>query len=214
MTAGWCCRVVRAAVFAAVCALLAALGHGTVSGSAVPWWAVAAAAVTVGGATWCLAGRERGLLLVVSVAMATQAVLHTWYSLAQAIAQRHEPYLARPTTRHPAGAHGTPLEHVAHLDHMGSDMAGVSSFGMFAAHVLVVLLCSLWLGYGERAVFRVLRTLAGWFVAPLRLPLLLPAPPHRPGVRPQRDRSARAPRRFLLVHTITSRGPPTGTAVT
>ena len=33
MTAGWCSRTVRAAVFAAVCVLLAALGHVLMSGS-------------------------------------------------------------------------------------------------------------------------------------------------------------------------------------
>jgi hypothetical protein len=73
-------------VFAAVCALLAALGHITMSGSSVPWWALAVGAVGTGGAGWCLAGRERGLRLIVSVVTATQGVLHVGFSLAQSAA--------------------------------------------------------------------------------------------------------------------------------
>ncbi len=41
MTAGWGLRTVRAAVFAVVCVLLAALGHVMMSGSQVPAWALA-----------------------------------------------------------------------------------------------------------------------------------------------------------------------------
>ena len=42
MTSGWCGRAMRAAVFAAVCVLLAALGHELMSGGQVPAWALAA----------------------------------------------------------------------------------------------------------------------------------------------------------------------------
>lgn len=213
MTVGLGCRATRAAVFAAVCALLAALGHRMMSGSAVPWWAVAAALVGAGGAAWCLTGCERGLPLVASVAMAAQTGLHMWYSLAQMATRPHPPNSAIPTAHHHAMADSTPLGHMAHLGHMGHDMAGMSSSGMVGAHILAALLCSMWLAYGDRAAFRILRTLAGWLVAPLRLHLPLPAPPHRPRVRPHRNRSARTPRQFLLVHAITSRGPPAGTAV-
>ncbi|MEV5432578.1 hypothetical protein [Streptomyces sp. NPDC052701] len=212
MTVGWGCRAIRAAVFAAVCALLAALGHRMMSGSAVPRWAIAAALLGAGGAAWCLTGRERGLPLVASVAMAAQTGLHVWYSLARTATRSHQPAPATPTVHHPALADGTPLDHMAHLGHTGRDMAGMSSTGMLAAHILAALLCSLWLAYGERAAFRILRTLAGWLLAPLWLPLLLFAPLHRPRIRTRRNRSARTPRQFLLVHTLTSRGPPAGTA--
>ncbi|MEU1164577.1 hypothetical protein ABZ372_30005, partial [Streptomyces sp. NPDC005921] len=49
--------------------------------------------------------------------------------------------------------------------------------------------------------------------APLRLLLALPVAPGRPRPRPHRRRSDRAPRLLLLVHAITSRGPPVRTAV-
>lgn len=49
MTAGWCSRTLRAAVFAAaVCVLLAALGHVMTSGSRVPWWALVAGVAATG----------------------------------------------------------------------------------------------------------------------------------------------------------------------
>jgi hypothetical protein len=96
---------------------------------------------------------------------------------------------------------------------MGHAKAGMSSTGMVAAHILAALLCSLWLAYGERAAFLILRTLAGWLVASLRLPLLLPAQPHRPRIRPHRNRYPPVRRGSSLVHTITSRGPPAQAAV-
>jgi len=259
MTAGWCSRAVRAAVFAAACVLLAALGHVLMSGTSVPWWTLGAAAVMVGGTGWALAGRERTLPLVVSVTVAVQAALHAGFSLAQAAAQPSGgvPLVRRwvqhmlcaapmgadamgrgqgsamsapmPTSGAASGAvsgaapmpampavpsvgSGASMEH---MDHMGGghDMGGMSPTGMLAAHLLAALLCGLWLAHGERAAFRIARAFAGWLVAPLRAPLVLPAPAHRPRIRPRRHPSAGRPRQLLLVHAITSRGPPAGTAV-
>ncbi|MFF4350221.1 hypothetical protein [Streptomyces sp. NPDC001530] len=249
MTAGWCSRTVRAAVFAAVCVLLASLGHVMMSGTAVPWWAMTAGAVVTGGAAWRLADRERGPLLVVSVAVAAQAVLHSSFSLAQAVVHPQPSgggsltrqwlgYLLGGSASGPDAEHGAmsmsmdamdhgvadmhsmgsmgsmgSMDHMGILDSLSHVMGGMSWTGMFVAHLLAALLCGLWLAYGERAAFRILRALAGWLVAPLRLPLRLPAPPHRPRVRARRAGSDRAPRRLLLTHAITSRGPPTGVAV-
>ncbi|MEU6680036.1 hypothetical protein [Streptomyces sp. NPDC046925] len=263
MTAGWCSRAVRAAVFAAVCVLLAALGHVLMSGAPVPGWVLGAGAFGVGGTAWALAGRERGLPLVVAVTVAAQAALHSGFSLAQAAAQPSGGVpLVRRWVRHllcagpmgggatgggqgsamsaPMPGSGTAVGTVSapvpgatpmpampdmselssmgsmdHMDHMGGghDMSGMSPTGMLAAHLLAALLCGLWLAHGERAAFRVARAFAGWLVAPLRVPLALPAPAHRPRVRPRRHRSAGRPRQLLLVHVITSRGPPAGTAV-
>jgi hypothetical protein len=99
------------------------------------------------------------------------------------------------------------------LSAVGHAVGGTSSFGMLAAHLLAALLCGLWLAYGEKAAFRILRAVAGRLAAPLRLLLALPATPDRPRLRARRRRSDRAPRLLLLVHAITSRGPPAGTAV-
>ncbi|MEU1480388.1 hypothetical protein [Streptomyces sp. NPDC005760] len=216
MTAGWCARTVRAAVFAAVCVLLAALGHVLMSGTPVPGWTLAAGLVVTGCAGWCLAGRERGLPLIVAVVVAAQTALHSAFSLAQ----------STPAAQDMGGMHMGPM-HTSGMDamdpmdtaQMGSSsgvdaLAFLLPFGMYAAHLLAALLTGLWLAYGERAAFRILRAVAGWLVAPLRLLLsALPATPHRPRVRVRRARSERAPRLVLLVHAITHRGPPLGTAV-
>ncbi|KOV99482.1 hypothetical protein ADK65_17580 [Streptomyces sp. NRRL B-1140] len=243
MTVGWCSRTIRAAVFAALCVLLASLGHVMMSGTAVPWWAMAAGAAVTGGTAWLLAGRERGPVGVGSVTVAVQAVLHASFSLTQAVVHPQAPggrslvqrwlgYLLCGSPSGPGTEHGAMPTSMTSVDHgagamhpvgsmgrMGAahsvdhGMGDMSSTGMLAAHLLAALLCGLWLAHGERAAFRVLRALAGWLVAPLRLILRLPAPPHRPRVRARRGGSARRPRQFLLTYAITSRGPPMGTAV-
>ncbi|GAA1414506.1 hypothetical protein GCM10009601_02420 [Streptomyces thermospinosisporus] len=264
MSPGWGWHTTRAAVFAAVCVLLATLGHVLMSDTALPWWALGAAVLVTGAAAWCLAARERGLLLVSSAVVTVQAVLHLWFSYAQelsataaALSAAGEAWshsvLYTAIAGESAAGHAHHAAHVGHghaslhpLTGSGSvaeslagggsvaeslagggsvaeslaggggpehTMAGMSSTGMLAAHLLAALLCGLWLAHGERAAFRILRAVAARLAAPLRLLLALPAPPHRPRIRLPRVRAARNPRRLLLVHTLTSRGPPAGPAV-
>ncbi|MER5614968.1 hypothetical protein [Streptomyces sp. NPDC002215] len=262
MTPGRCCRAVRAAVFAATCVLLAALGHVLMSGTGLPWWAMAAAFVASAATAWFLGARERGVLAVTSMMVAAQGVLHTGFSLAQgsvhpavadspSFAQQWaaallcgpavsssipEPEAVRIVTEAGLGSrlHQPPpgtadmtmtggMQH-AHsgMETMtdpstvmpaGHSMVGMSSAGMLAAHLVAALLCGLWLAYGERAVFRLLRTFAGWIVAPLCLLLRLPAPPHRPRISARRGRRSPALRQLFLIHVLTTRGPPSGIAV-
>lgn len=239
---GWC-RSVRAGVFAAVCVLLAALGHATMAGTAVPWWAMAAGAAGTGAAGWLMAGRERGRALVVSVVTAAQAVLHETFALAQSSA-------CEPAAPARAGASAgldamdmgsmgmgsmgmgpmggmemgsaAPAVHgMAGLGHMhglhgAHDMAGLTgaaSLGMFAVHLLAAILCGLWLAHGERAVFRVLRATAARLAAPLRLLAALPTPFRRPRVHRRRAAAAPVPVCLLLCCSLTFRGPPAGAAV-
>lgn len=218
MTAGWCARTIRAAVFAAVCVLLAALGHVLMSGSDVPAWALAAGVAVTGAVGWCLAGRERGLPLIVTAVVAAQAGLHEAFSYAQSAsggsASADMSGMGSMGMGHTGMSHMDHAGQMGHAGHMGHSMdGGSSSFGMLAAHLLAALLCGLWLAYGERAAFRILRAVAGWLAAPLRLLFASPVTPHRPRVRLRRRRSDRAPRLLLLGHAITSRGPPVGTAV-
>ncbi|MFF4150626.1 hypothetical protein ACFYZU_10455 [Streptomyces sp. NPDC001651] len=243
MTAGWGVRTLRAGVFGSVCVLLAALGHTLMAGAAVPWWTLVAGALATWGAGWCLAGRERGLPLVVSVVVVAQGGLHAVFEFSGRGHVVGDPMAGDPMAGdHTAGSHMAlghiPSGHMS-LDHMSSDymdaahtgmhhpmsiahemghdmphdMGDGASLGMFAAHTLAALLCGLWLGHGERAAFRILRAVAGWLAAPLRVVLLLPAPPVRPRPRARRARSDRAPRLLPLVHSLTSRGPPAGPAV-
>ncbi|WP_282702986.1 hypothetical protein [Streptomyces sp. CC219B] len=213
MTAGWCTRTIRAAVFAAVCVLLAALGHVLMSGSHVPGRTLLAGAAVTGGVGWALAGRERGLPLILAVVVAAQTGLHAGFSSAQS---QGRPAGDMGPAPHLHAGHAMPVDVMdmghAHA-HMESASDGSSSFGMLAAHLLAALLTGLWLAHGERAAFRILRAVAGWLAAPLRLSLArLVVPPRRPRIRARRRRSERAPR-LLLVHAITSRGPPMGPAV-
>ncbi|MER5397342.1 hypothetical protein [Streptomyces sp. NPDC002599] len=255
MTAGWCTRVLRAVMFAAVCVVLAALGHVMMSGSPVAWWALAGAGTGTAGAGWCLAGRERGLPFVVSVVVLAQGALHGAFSMAQSLAFAADAGTgsgagpARSGRGAMDGMDGMSMDAMGSMDMSSMDVMGIgsmgmgsmgslntdagtmgsgamthlfpwgadagspSSFGMFAAHLLAALLCGLWLAHGERAAFRVLRAVAGRLAAPLRLLLALPVPSYRPTLRVRRRSSGRAPRLLLLVHAITSRGPPVGTAV-
>jgi hypothetical protein len=236
-------------VFAAVCVLLASLGHVLMSGTAVPWWSMVAATSVTGGAAWLLAGRERGPVPVGSAVVAAQTALHSSFSLAQVVVQPESSGSGSLVRRwidvllcrsHPGqgSGPGTGSEHTVMPTSMGSmdhDMGsmhsmgsmdpmgaadslhhgtgGLSSTGMLAAHLLAALLCGLWLAYGERAAFSILRTLAGWAVVPLRLILRLPTPPHRPRLRARRRHAGHVLRQLLLTRTVTSRGPPEGTAV-
>ncbi|MFC0849924.1 MULTISPECIES: hypothetical protein [Streptomyces] len=210
MTAGDSCRTVRAAMFAALCVLLTALGHVLMSQAPVPWWALGCGFVATGATAWALAGRERRFGPVVAFAVGAQAVLHETFSWAQATARPAMAPMDMPMS-------GMSTGHMSHMGSMGHDMAGMplgmSSSGMLAAHLLAALLCGLWLAHGERAAFRILRAFAGWLFAPLRPTLLSAAPPRAPRPRARRDRTVRAPRQLFLVHAITSRGPPAGTAV-
>ncbi|MEU6222919.1 hypothetical protein [Streptomyces sp. NPDC047042] len=229
MTAGWGTRTIRAAVFAAVCVLLAALGHVLMSGSKVSWWTLSAGFAATSAVGWTLAGRERGLPLVVSVVVVAQGALHSAFSWA---GQASSGSGAGAQARDMGGmsmdamdmgsmgsmdmghaAHADPVDPMAHLGTMSHGGGVTASLGMLAAHTLAALLTGLWLAYGERAAFRLLRAVAGWLAAPLRLPLVaLPVPPRRPRLRPTRERAERIPR-LTLTHTIISRGPPAGTAV-
>ncbi|MEV7437847.1 hypothetical protein [Streptomyces griseoviridis] len=232
---GWC-RTVRAGVFAAVCVVLAALGHATMSGASVPWWAMAAGAAATGAAGWLLAGRERGRAVIVAVVTAAQAVLHETFSLAQTLTPARG---AGSTSMHSTLTHSTPTHSMdmhsmempmpsmggmdmgagAHAVggmaglHQAHGMSGAASVGMFAAHLVAAVLCGLWLAHGERAVFQVLRATAAWLAAPLRLLLALPAPADRPSAHRRRAPAADAPVRLLLVSSLTFRGPPAGAAV-
>jgi hypothetical protein len=196
-------------VFAAVCVVLAALGHVMMSGDHVPLRTLLAGWAVTGVAGWCLAGRERGLRLVVAVAVAVQTALHSAFSLTSSAPESMD----MGTSGTGSLGHGTgsaesmPMPMSAHMGHAGHTPDGDSSLGMLAAHLLAALLCGLWLGHGERAVFRLLRAVGGRLAAPLRLLFALPVPPPPP-VHARRWSSDRAPRLLLLVHAITSRGPP------
>ncbi|MEV6286051.1 hypothetical protein [Kribbella sp. NPDC051770] len=199
----WEFRAARAVMFAAVCVLLAALGHVVMSGAGIPWWALVPGTVSIATAAWIVADRERSVGFVVVGTVVAQAELHTVFTLAQTmVAPSHT------TMHHGHEMHGGSARLVG-AHEMPGMLGGHGSAGMLAAHLLAALLCGLWLAYGERAVFAVLRAVTERLV----LRLLLPVQVVVHGPRPRPTTFQLPVRQLLLVHAIVSRGPPRGTAV-
>ncbi len=76
-------RILRAAVFAAVCVVLAAAGHGLASCATVPLWTLGAGFLGVFAVAAALAGRERALPGIAAILAVCQTVLHTLFGLGQ-----------------------------------------------------------------------------------------------------------------------------------
>ncbi|MFI6023474.1 hypothetical protein ACIBCP_38255 [Streptomyces sp. NPDC051287] len=217
MSASPAVRSLRAAVFAAVCVLLAAAGHGLAMGDMPPPWADAAGFAVVFGLGRALAGRERGLPAIGAGMLATQAALHVGFAAARTDApaargttsMAHMPMAHMPMAHMPMGhmpmtalrPHGQVMAGLAHHPHALTAHATL-------AHVLAALVASWWLRCGEAALWSLLRRAAAlvpglaawWRDAPLSRPVpgrrLAPAGPIRP-------------RRLLaLRHAVSRRGPP------
>ncbi|WP_328941483.1 hypothetical protein OG259_07350 [Streptomyces sp. NBC_00250] len=212
MTPGRCSRGVRAATFAAVCVLLAATGHILMSGQAVATWALSLSFVVTVAVAWFLAGDERGVSAVTAATVVVQSVLHTVFSSSQAPPGPPPSTTAHMAMDHAHAAHLT-MSHTTPVAHDMTDMT--SSFGMLSAHLLAALLSGLWMAYGERAAFRLLRALPLGLFRPLRLlfGVVLPVPRDRSRLRPVRAADERVPLRLLLAHSVISRGPPQALAV-
>ncbi|MFE3168836.1 hypothetical protein [Streptomyces sp. NPDC059224] len=205
MSASPAVRSLRAAVFAAVCVLLAAAGHALAMGRMPSLWADAAGFVAVFGLGRALAARERGLPEIGAGMLLTQAGLHTGFDAARA---------ATPAPQRTTGMTHMGMAHtgVVHMSHMSMAGAAPHPHALTAhatlAHVLAALVASWWLRCGEAAVWSLLRRAAAlvpglaawWRDAPLPGPA---AGPHLVPAGPIR------PRRLLaLRHTVSRRGPP------
>jgi hypothetical protein len=192
-------RVTRAAVFAALCVLLAAGGHALATGSTPPVWVQAAGFGPVFTAGCLLAGRERSLAAIGAGTLAAQGGLHLAFDA------------LRPHTAMPM--HG-----------MGA-MQGMSGMGMAHQHALTphatvahagaAVVLTWWLRRGEAAVWSLLRRAASL------MPGLVAWWQVRGGawrVREARDAvrtgagGPRPLRRLLLRHAVQRRGPPPGTS--
>ncbi|MFJ8310348.1 MULTISPECIES: hypothetical protein [unclassified Streptomyces] len=186
MSASWAVRSLRAAVFAAVCVLLAAGGHGLAMGELPPLWIQGAGFLGIFVLGFLLGGRERSLAGIGAAMLATQAGLHVAYEA------------ARPRTA--MAMHGMRMTH-AHA---------VTPHAV-AAHGAAALVASWWLRRGEAAVWSLLRRavafvpgLAAWWRAGANA---LPDPAHLGPVH--REAAEPQPlRQVLLRHAVSRRGPP------
>ncbi|MFD7017926.1 hypothetical protein [Streptomyces sp. NPDC059161] len=76
-------RLLRAAVFAAVCVVLSAMGHVMAACATVPWWTLLAGFLGVLAVVAPLAGRERSLPPIVAALAAGQLGLHMLFGVGQ-----------------------------------------------------------------------------------------------------------------------------------
>ncbi|MFE7273249.1 hypothetical protein [Streptomyces sp. NPDC057623] len=76
-------RILRAAVFAAVCVVLAGVGHVLGSCASIPLWTLGAGFLGVLLVTVPFAGRERSLPAIAALLAVGQTVLHTLFGLGQ-----------------------------------------------------------------------------------------------------------------------------------
>ncbi|MFF4724652.1 hypothetical protein ACFY3M_04825 [Streptomyces mirabilis] len=187
-------RSLRAAVFAVLCVLLAAGGHGLATGQAPPLWADGAGLLGVFSAGWLLGGRERSLVGIGGGMLAAQAGLHLAFEAAgpRMAMDMHGAHMANPAG-HAMTPHAT------------------------AAHVVAALLATWWLRRGEAAFWSLLRRaaalvpgLAAWW----RVRAGWSALPTRPAVVRRTAREPRPLRQLLLRHAVSRRGPPAGLAYT
>ncbi|MGP3685563.1 hypothetical protein ACTVZO_12750 [Streptomyces sp. IBSNAI002] len=110
-------RATRAAMFAAVCTALGAVGHSHMSGTDIPLTGLMGAFAVTGALAWAAAGRRRGPAGIATAVLAVQGVLHLLFSGSQA---------AKPA---PSAAH----HHVPGMD-MGATTAGTPGGAAHAAH--------------------------------------------------------------------------------
>ncbi|MFF4185455.1 hypothetical protein ACFYZ9_19885 [Streptomyces sp. NPDC001691] len=76
-------RTLRAAMFAALCVALAAVGHSSMSGHDIPLPVLLAAFAATGFVAWCAAGRQRGAAAIAGGQVAAQGALHVLFAKTQ-----------------------------------------------------------------------------------------------------------------------------------
>ncbi|MFG2982899.1 hypothetical protein ACGFYQ_16830 [Streptomyces sp. NPDC048258] len=81
--AGTGLRLIRAAVFTAVCVVLSAAGHALASCATVPWWSLCMGFLAVFAVAAPLAGRRRALPGIAAGLAAGQLTLHVLFGLGQ-----------------------------------------------------------------------------------------------------------------------------------
>ncbi|MCZ2525087.1 hypothetical protein [Streptomyces sp. HB2AG] len=172
-------RLLRAAVFTAVCVVLAAAGHSLASGSTVPVGSLAAGWLALFAVTAALAGRERALAPITVGLLAGQAGLHLLFNgLETARSPRPAPSgVADLAARLMCGEQGPIGERTAHdiVLRAGLDPADYAdtavtaaahhgqmaySWSMLAGHLAAAAVAGWLLRRGEAALWGLLRLCA------------------------------------------------------
>ncbi|MEU2431761.1 hypothetical protein ABZ611_19975 [Streptomyces sp. NPDC007861] len=114
-------RALRAALFAAVCVTLAAVGHSSLSGHDLPGSVLAVAFAVSGGTAWLAGARRRGALPIGTGLVTVQGALHLLF----AGSDGHTAPWGAARTDHSAGA-----SHAAGMHSTGMHSTGMHSTGM------------------------------------------------------------------------------------
>lgn len=227
-------RLLRAAVFTAVCVVLSAGAHMLASGHGVPGWTLAVGWLVVFAVVAPLAGRERSMPAIATGLTGGQLVLHVLFNVggvcgAGGIAEIAGRLLcderAAALRSHAHSAAGT--GHMVGMPAMpGMPSAATEStmlsysLPMLLGHVVAAVTAGWLLRRGEAALWRLValsaRGLAELSGGALRhavalVRLLLTGSPAAPRavLAPSRTGgSTRVPRTVLLRHSLARRGPP------
>ncbi|WP_254885655.1 hypothetical protein [Streptomyces sp. NA02950] len=217
MATGSTFRLARAAVFAAVCVVVTALGHALMSGVTLPLWSVACAFAGTTAVAWWAAGRERGALAVTGSTVIAQCGLHILFLLSATVgaAPAHggmHHSMPMPAPMHHGADTVASVGSMHSMHSMGSagpDWPWHGSGGMALAHLFATLISGVWLWRGETAAFRLGRALAAAVFVPLRIALrMLGAGTAEPPAWSSVPTAARRLRGALRWQVIRRRGPP------
>ncbi|MFC8514784.1 hypothetical protein [Streptomyces sp. NPDC057257] len=201
MTASAPVRGLRAAVFAALCVLLAAGGHALATGMAPPVWVQAAGCVPVFGAAYLLGARERSLAAIGTGTLTAQGALHFAFGAAcpHGMASMH----AMAAMNGMTSTHAMRMAGHAHT-HALTPHATL-------AHVAAAVLLTWWLRRGEAALWSLLRRTAALVPGLAAWWQVTGGAQAAPGALDVVRLNAFAPRplrRLLLRHAVQRRGPP------
>lgn len=205
-------REARAAVFAALCVLVAALGHGAFSVGDIPVWALGTAVAVLYFGARLFTRRERGLAAILAAMALVQVGLHFFFVLAQStapMAMGSMPGMPARGTMWCGKKEPDLTSTYLHIGGLQPTHAHTMTAGMLAVHALTALAAAWWLRRGEAAAWSMARSVVLFVVAPL---LVLFATVLGVFVRPTSAPAASAVsplgRGVLLRHFVTRRGPP------
>ncbi|MEU5540221.1 hypothetical protein [Streptomyces sp. NPDC020362] len=200
MSASPAVRSLRGAVFAAVCVLLAAAGHGLAMGDMPPLWADAVAFLAVFALGCTLGGRERSLPGIGAAMLLTQAGLHIAFDAAHQSTAGGSAHMLRMASM---PGHTMAMTQ-AHAQPVHTHPTACAT----AAHVLAALVASWWLRRGEAALWSLLRRAAALVPAGLLAWWRGTRPPAPAGPALRVPDGPEPPRRPALRHAVSRRGPP------
>ncbi|MEW2083910.1 hypothetical protein [Streptomyces sp. NPDC005283] len=174
-------RLLRAAVFTAVCVVLSATGHALASCTALPWWTLALGFMAVFALVAPFAGRTRALPSIAVALTVGQLALHTLFGLGQQhrlrLAPTADDALIRMAAKLVCGAGASslsptdarrivtnagiaPAGHSAHV-HMAQTTAAspelLPTLPMILGHLLAALATGWLLRRGDLALLRLIK---------------------------------------------------------